>query len=158
MSSYTFWPTIDDHLIFANYTERSLSGAVAEIPLLVGHNDNEAGLFKISYLLAGSVIPGSYWESLNAINGSCSTSERANASIQNGVPTWRYRWFGDFPNLRLTENPDSGAWHGEEITLIWDTEPVTEGFPETAAEKEIAVYTRGAWIAFAKDPRKGLEK
>lgn len=104
---FNFWPTIDETLVFSNYTTQSLAGKVAKVPILVGNNDNEAGLFKISSLLtapAGSPAPGgldsAFWDNFNLIHATCPTGQRANASIQNNIPTWRYRWFGAFPNLQ----------------------------------------------------------
>ena len=43
------------------------------------------------------------------------------------LPTYRYRFFGAFPKVRLTLNPSSGAWHGCEIGLIWLTEATGSG-------------------------------
>ena len=32
-----------------------------------------------------------------------------------GHPTWRYRYYGDFPNMVITTKPYSGAFHGAEV-------------------------------------------
>ena len=112
-STQSFWPTIDDKIIFENYTERSEIGEVAKVPLLIGNNDNESGLFEIDFLIYNITDP-LYGPHFDLVHINCPAGQRANASIENNVPTWRYRWFGDFPDLRLTEDPDSGAWHGEE--------------------------------------------
>ena len=156
--TYGFWPSVDNRLVFVNYTARTMAGEVAKIPLLIGNNENEAGLAKISSLIENEPLPDAFWDYFNLVHFTCPSGQRANASIYSGVPTWRYRYFGNFPNLRLTANPDSGAWHGEEITIIWDTEPITPSVPKTEAEIQIGDYMRGAWLAFAKDPVNGLRR
>lgn len=112
----SFWPTIDNKVIFENYTERSAMGEIAKVPILIGNNDNESGLFVIDFLIFNLSDPIGYGPHFDLVHITCPAGQRANASIENGLPTWRYRWFGDFPDLRLTQNPDSGAWHGEEIS------------------------------------------
>jgi cholinesterase len=64
---------------------------------------------------------------------------------------------GDFPDLELTTFPDSGAYHGSEISVLFDTLGEGNGLPPpTEAEIAIGNYMRGAWAAFAKDPENGL--
>lgn len=113
LPTQSFWPTIDNKIIFENYTQRSEIGEVAKVPLLIGNNDNESGLFEIE-LLIYNISDSLYGPHFDLVHITCPAGQRANASIQNDMPTWQYRWFGNFPDLRLTENPDSGAWHGEE--------------------------------------------
>jgi cholinesterase len=153
-----FGPTIDDVIIFSNYTERSAAGQVAKVPILIGNNDYEIGLILIPYLLANISLPEALLTEVMASNFACPASHRANISQTHNLPVWRYRWFGAFPNLQLTAHPDSGAWHGEEIAVIWDTVPTTPGVPETTQEKEVATYARAAWTGFAKDPSGALKK
>lgn len=102
-----FGPTVDDNIVFANYDE---SRKPAARPVLVGHNDNEPGLFK---MLAPD-LPDVFWQ-LEELQFGCETARRAAYSVLNGNPTWRYRWFGDWENLRLSVDPPSGAWHGSEV-------------------------------------------
>lgn len=154
-----FAPTIDDTVVFSDYPARSASGKVANRPLLIGSNDNEAGLFKPISAAQNIILPQSTWDYLQLVRFTCPTSSRAVASVVNGLPTWRYRWFGDFPNLQLTSVPASGAWHGAEVPVIFGTDLDIQNVTDrTAAESEIAEYVRGAWVAFAKDPAKGLDE
>jgi hypothetical protein len=54
--------------------------------------------------------------------------------------------------------PDSGAYHGSEIPIIFNTPASGEGImTDTVPERELMNYTRGAWAAFAKNPVNGLE-
>jgi hypothetical protein len=156
----SFGPSIDNLTVFQDYPARSSAGNFIKVPLLIGSTDYEAGESAAVDALSNITYPKSYWiaETLNTFT--CPAGIRANISIENNVPTWRYRWFGDFPNIRLTSVPDSGAYHTSEIMSIFDTAPVSapgNGIPP-ATDEEIAIgnYMRGAWAAFAKDPIAGL--
>jgi carboxylesterase type B len=116
---------------------------------LIGNNDNESGLFDIDFLIYNLTDP-IYGPQFDLVHINCPAGQRANASFENDLLTWRYRWFRDFPDLRLTQTADSGAWHGEEITVIWDTIPETPGVPTTDAERKVQKYVQGAWIALPR--------
>jgi hypothetical protein len=60
----SFFPTIDDKIVFGNYTEKSLLGEVAKVPLLIGNNDYESGLFVIDFLIYNITDPvyGPYFD------------------------------------------------------------------------------------------------
>ena len=89
----------------------------------------------------------------------CPIGERALASAVNNAPVWRYRYFGNLPNLKLSTDPDSGAWHGSEVCVLFGTdEDVQHIVKRTPEEEEFEQYMRGAWAVFAKDPERGLLK
>lgn len=148
----SFGPTIDGVVVFSNYTERSLAGNFTKKPMLIGNTDNEAGLFISTSSLQGLSYPDAYWQTFNLIGFTCPTGYRANFSIKANVPTWRYRYFGSFPDTMITSN--AGAWHASDIPILFDTNIVTP--PETTEQVAIGKYMRGAWAAFAKDPENGL--
>jgi carboxylesterase type B len=148
----SFGPTVDDIVVFSDYADKSAAGNFTQKPLLIGNNDNEAGLFSTGFALAGITYPAQSWDTFNLQAFTCPAGIRANVSIANGVPTWRYRYFGDFPDLRIA--PASGAYHGSEVPILFNTTPPSP--PQTPAEIAIGDYMRGAWAAFAKDPVNGL--
>jgi cholinesterase len=155
-SSY-FGPTIDDVVVFSDYPSRSTIGNFIKKPYLLGNTDYEAGLFVTIALFANQTYPTSFWDSFDLSVFSCPSAVRANISIANRVPTWRYRWFGAFPNTRLTTFPDSGAWHASELPILLGNTFTGPGIPpSTEAEVDIGNYMRGSWAAFAKDPENGL--
>jgi hypothetical protein len=161
LAAGSFGPTVDDEVVFSDYTNRSLAGNFIKRPILIGNADYEAGLFKVLAELAGLVYSDDFWNAFNQQGFVCPASARANISITNGVPTWRYRWFGTFPNTNLTSSavPVIGAYHASELPVLFDTAPSGEGIPpNTDAEIAIGAYLRGAWAAFAKDPVAGLGK
>ena len=154
-----FGPTVDNIVVFSDYIQRSAAGKLAKKPLMIGTNNNEAGLFK-PILAAGNVtLSEAEWDFLQFLLFTCSSSERAIVSVLNKIPTWRYRYFGDFPNLELTTVPASGAWHGAEVPVIFGTDlDIQTLTPRTKVERQIATYMLGAWTAFAKDPLNGLNE
>ena len=149
----SFGPTIDDIVVFSDYADKTAAGNFTRKPLLIGNNDNEAGLFVTAFALSGITYPASAWNTFNLQAFTCPTGIRANVSAANGVPTWRYRYFGVFPDLTIATG--SGAYHGSEIPIIFNTTPSDP--PQTSAEIAIGSYMRGAWAAFAKDPVNGLK-
>jgi cholinesterase len=158
-SAPSFVPTVDNTVVFdvTEYKARSLSGKFIQSPLLIGTNDNEEGIFRISDILHGGAQPSSFYEETNLNKFLCPSAARANFSVYNHVPTWRYRWFGVFNNTNLTFTPDSGAYHGSEIPIIFNTPPSGKGVANnTADELAVMAYMGGAWAAFAKDPVNGL--
>ncbi|KAI9745016.1 MAG: hypothetical protein M1818_001294 [Claussenomyces sp. TS43310] len=143
-----FGPTVDHALVFANYSQQT----PASIPVLVGSNDNESGLFRTEFALSNSSVPDFVWDMDNLAEFTCPAGVRANASIAANNPTWRYRFFGVFPNINVSS--EAGAYHGAELQLIFGT---TFSTPKSTVEEiNFEAYIRGAWVAFAKDPVNGL--
>lgn len=144
----SFGPTVDDTVVFSNYTTRS----PAKLPVLIGNTNYEGGLFRTELALDGVFYPDAFWDGFNLQEFTCPTGIRANVSWTANTPIWRYRYFGVFPNIAIST--EAGAWHASELPIIFNT--ATETIPATTAEISIANYMRGAWATFAKDPVKGL--
>lgn len=157
VGSNSFGPSVDGITGLADYPGLSKAGKFAQLPLLIGNNDFETGAYIPIYALKGATFDHEYWVNFANSEFACPVAVRANVSAFHGLPAWRYRWFGNFPNTRLYTNPDSGAWHSSEIPLIWNTLPAGSGIPrDTKEEISIRKYVQGAWAAFAKDPTDGL--
>jgi carboxylesterase type B len=105
-----FGPVVDEELVFSNYTGRKPVAA----PVLVGNTNDEAGLFRI----LAPQTPEEAWPVVNDNTFNCPAALRASESVLHGNPTWRYRYFGVFPNLVLTNKPESGAWHSSEVSSL----------------------------------------
>lgn len=155
-----FGPTVDNSVVFSDYLERSAGGNLIKRPMMIGSTDWEPGLLQPVADALSLNIPKSGWAYLEFSLFTCLTSYRALAGVVNKIPTWRYRYFGDFPNLKLsTVAQDQGAWHGSEIPIIFGTDmDVQNKVARTPEEEAISKYLRGAWTAFAKDPANGLIK
>ncbi|GJC85873.1 cholinesterase [Colletotrichum liriopes] len=143
----SFAPVVDDRLIFADYGIRNS----AKAGYLIGNTENEAGLFKIG----APSLNETYWFGFNLVAYTCPAARRAARAVSAGHPTWRYRYFGDFPNMAVTTTPPSGAWHASELPVLFDTVPQT-AIESTSQEIAVGKYMRGAWAAFAKDTTSGL--
>jgi carboxylesterase type B len=157
MGDVTFGPTVDNITVFSDYPARYLAGQFSKIPMVVGINDNEAGLFALQAAQLNVSVPSSSYDKINLVGFNCPSGLRSNVSVSAGMPTWRYRYFGEFPNTKLTTSPDLGAWHESEIAVLFDTLPTGHGIPaSTSEELAIGKYLRGAWAAFAKNTTGGL--
>jgi cholinesterase len=143
-----FVPSVDEKVVFSNYSTRT----PANVPMLIGNNNYEAGLFRTQLALAGLLYSDTFWDDFNLQEFTCPAGIRANASVAANIPVWRYRYFGIFPDTTISS--EAGAWHAAEIPLLFNTNIAYP--PATEAEVEIGNYMRGAWAAFAKDPQKGL--
>lgn len=154
----SFGPTVDEKIVFADYTQRSIDGKFSKLPLLLGNADNEAGLFRVLDSFINATKSDAYYDAFNKIGFVCPCAQRAAYSIAKNIPTWRYRWFGAFPNTQLTTVPYSGAWHASELPVLFNNPPSGGAIPNnTEAEIAIGSYMRGAWATFAKNPVDGLD-
>lgn len=147
-----FGPTADNKVVFDDYKNRSAAGRFIKKPYLVGNNDYEAGLFRF----LAPQQPDIAWAIFNLGIFTCPAADAALSRALYGVPIWRYRYYGEFPNLRLTLNPNSGAWHASEVFQIFQTAENVTGASNTPEETAISKYLQGAWAAFAKNPASGL--
>lgn len=143
-----FGPTVDDTVVFSNYSERT----PAKLPILLGSNNYEAGLFRTEFAEAGLTFPDLFWDVFTLQEFTCPAGIRANASLNASIPVWRYRYFGVFTNTAISS--EAGTYHGAEMPMIFDTLPPAS----TPEEISISSYMRGAWAAFAKNPAEGLTK
>jgi cholinesterase len=149
-----FGPTPDHKVVFTQnrYEPRQLAGEFIKRPYLTGTNYYEAGLFRIFAGAANLSIPDIDWCLFDLATFTCLAARSALGRALALVPSYRYRYYGEFSNLRLTKKPDSGAWHGSEIPLIWGTVQESTLLANSAIEAEIGKYLQTAWAAFAKNP------
>lgn len=104
-----FGPTADGTRMWDDYSSReSAPGGY-----LVGNTDYEAGMF----LMYRPEWPDIIWRTLNDQLFTCPAARRAKQAASGGHSVWRYRYFGEFPNMAVTHKPSSGAWHGSEVII-----------------------------------------
>ncbi|KAI4154657.1 MAG: hypothetical protein LQ340_001544 [Diploschistes diacapsis] len=149
-----FNPSVDGTTVFSNYDALTQAGQFIKVPVLLGNNDYEAGIIKVLFQEIGITQSNQAWAILNLEDFTCPVGHRA-AGKASQVPVWRYRYFGEWENTRLTFNPDSGAWHGSEIPVVFGTASGS-GVANSAIEVKIGEYIIGAWTSFAKNPSGGL--
>ena len=159
IGSVLFTPFVDGVMVFDDYKVRSAAGKFTKKPLLIGHNDFEASLFDLIQRLKNITLPQSFWYAFDNARFFCPVADRAAVNAKYNLPTWRYRYFGDWPDMRLSKTIYTGAYHGADVNILLDTIPHGTGIPKSTRE-EIAFgkYMRGAWAAFVSDPERGLRE
>jgi cholinesterase len=153
-----FGPTVDNLIVFSDYGRRGRQGEFAQKPLLIGNTYNEAGLFKVFAKAGGDNISEIDWSLFNQGIFQCPTATAANYRFNNGVDVFRYLYFGDFPNLALTRNPPSGAYHTADIPIVFDTAANASGVADTYQETLVENALQSIWAEFAKDPQNALKE
>lgn len=125
-------------------------------PTLIGNNNFESGFYQIGAFVDGISFNTTEQALFNLEAFTCASAIEASARISLGVPTWRYRYFGDWANLRLF--PSSGTYHGSELEMVFGTAATVSGVPSTKTENDTSTYFMKAWATFASDPKAGLEQ
>lgn len=155
-----FLPTIDNVTVFGDYAARTGRG-LAQVPVLIGTNDNEGGLAQALGLANAGInitVGDGTATSTDREDAyyDCPSARRAGKSLAGGLPVWRYRYFGSFPNTQLLDGLESGAWHGSELGVLFGADGAA-GKANTPDEDSIGTLMRGMWAAFAKNPAGGLD-
>lgn len=158
LSQPVFHPTVDNVTVFDNYSAMSAAGSFAKIPYLVGSTDREDGLYRIPAAAENRNLTEQQWFLFNLQGFTCAAARAAFARVKAGVPVWRFRYFGDWPNIRLY--PGSSSYHGTDLQMIFGgiEDIVGPGFPNSAAEEKTMRHMMRAWAAFVKRPATGLSR
>ena len=153
-----FHPTVDDKTVFSlsTYRSRGAAGSFAKIPYLAGNTDHESGFYRLAALSQKIDFSPSQWNLYELEGFTCATRDAVNFRAKQGVPAYRYRYFGTWPNLDLY--PDSGAYHGSDLHMIFGASEDVTGIPPTREEVWTTEYQQRAWAAFVNDPSEGLRK
>lgn len=152
--SAAFWPTIDEKNVFSNYSHRE----AAKVPMLIGSTDYEVGYYKAMAAVYNHYLSDEEWFYFQLAIFTCPASVRSNDSVAAGNPTWRYRYFGSFEELRLRSGvEESAAYHASEVLVLWGTTDLFGG-QESEENRKLGRFMRKAWARFAKNPEKGLER
>lgn len=123
---------------------------------MAGNGNYEAGYYKYSAFAAGVELTEKQWHLFNSAGFDCSSGREVTNRLNNGVPSWRYRYNGEWPNSIMY--PGSGSYHGADVSQVFGTAEDVSGAPNTKPEVEVSHYMMRAWAAFAADPKNGLSK
>jgi carboxylesterase type B len=129
---------------------------------LAGNADHEDGWYRISGWASKLNFTDAQWDLFTQRAFTCPTAYATEYRVQYDVPTWRYRYSGDWDNLRLYNGSaglgpkGSAAYHGSDLGLVFGTAQDITGLPNSAAENDYTKYVQGAWAAFARDSKNGL--
>ncbi|GIZ45428.1 hypothetical protein CKM354_000859500 [Cercospora kikuchii] len=148
--SLSFSTAADNQTRFTNYTDLQSRGLFAQIPTLYSTTNNEA-ITLVTYT-GPSGVNQTEVDLRSASGFSCPGDQAAAAKSSLGVPVWRTRYFGEWPNLNPL--PWLGAYHSSDIPMIFGTSDLLG--EDTEAEREVSEYYQSAWAAFARDPENGL--
>lgn len=147
----SFQPTADNRTRFENYTDSQNRGLFAHLPTIYSTVNNE-GASLVDFNPAG--INQTAADAFTASFASCPGDASAGAKASFGVPVWRTRYFGTWPNLNPL--PWLGAYHSSDIPMIFATSDLRG--PDTQTEAAVSRYYQGTWAAFARDPVDGLKE
>ncbi|USP82103.1 hypothetical protein yc1106_09377 [Curvularia clavata] len=153
-STPPFYPVVDEELVFSDYETLAKAGRFARLPYFLGHNNNEQGYYVIPAFAAGRNITEAQASQFLLESFVCPVSYEANKRVDNGVPTFVYRYYGDWNNTRLY--PTSGAYHGSELHMILGGSEETSGLPETEPQRDTVKLFQRAVAEFTTDPVNGL--
>jgi cholinesterase len=155
-STPPFYPMVDGKIIFEDYLSLASSGSFAKVPYFHGHNDHEQGYYVIPAFAQGRNVTEEQAAQFLLESFVCPHSYEARQRIAAKVPTWVYRYFGDWNNTRLY--PTAGAYHGTELHMLLGGSEDASGLPASKAQKDTVKLFQQAIAAFADDPSGGLTK
>ena len=155
-STPPFYPMVDNNTVFSDYLSLASSGSFAKIPYFHGHNNYEQGYYVIPAFVQGRNVTEEQAAQFLLESFVCPVSYEAKQRVNAKVPTWVYRYFGDWNNTRLY--PTSGAYHGTELHMILGGSQDASGLPASQAQNETSRLFQRAVAAFADDPKSGLSK
>ncbi|KAG8745813.1 hypothetical protein FRC11_012956 [Ceratobasidium sp. 423] len=132
---------------------RITAGKVSKIPLFSGQVDNEGdSLVPFSFDGINQTAADGFTYSILV----CPSSREAQLRVDAGLPTWRYRYSGVYPNL--SPYPFIRTYHTSDVPMWFGAVNTVEGLKDqtTAEQKKQSAYMQGALVAFTKDPKQGL--
>lgn len=154
----SFLPVVDERMVFSNYSARSKAGKVARLPTIISNAANEgSSLVPFPAADPSSGFPQEIILGLDLAGFVCPTYSSTLERNDVSVPVYRYQYAGTFPNL----NPLNwtGAYHGEDIPLVFGTYDLVQGVGEIPPlEVETSRAMQDHVLAFVMDPHSGPQK
>ncbi|KAK2592457.1 hypothetical protein QQS21_009836 [Conoideocrella luteorostrata] len=149
-----FYPTPDDKIVFHDYLERTTQGRFARVPLFGGNNHNEAGYYRIPAYARGVIPTDQQVAQFHLESFTCPVTFQATSRREKHVPSWAWRYVGDWNNTRLY--PTSGAYHGSDLHMIFGASAEVSGLPTVEDQRKLTEVMQKAWFEFSNDPVHGL--
>ncbi|KAB2571009.1 putative secreted lipprotein [Lasiodiplodia theobromae] len=141
-----FQPVKDEHVVFSNYTQRTIDGAIADIPVIIGTTSNEGAAFN-AFDLSGPNETAA--ESFMLDTVLCPLVQSTNDRTAAGYNVYRFWYDGNFTNI--SPLPWMGAFHCSELPLLFGTHPNFRG-NSTPFEYAVSESMQDLWVEFARDP------
>ncbi|KAK8111245.1 alpha/beta-hydrolase [Apiospora kogelbergensis] len=157
-----FRPTVDDRLVFRNYTARGLAGRVARVPALISTTANEQaslakwnpGLNASSGNLPNPPPAQARLDETTLSDFVCVAREASRIRAARNLTTYRYQWAGNYTNL--TPYPWMGAYHASDVPMVFGTYDLHGG--ATRAQRRAAERLQDYVFAFLEDPKDGIQR
>ncbi|KAI0005743.1 alpha/beta-hydrolase [Xylariaceae sp. FL0662B] len=149
-----FRPTVDEKVIFKNYTERAQKGLISKLPALISDTANEQSsliAYPVDNLAAGPNKTDVDKGTLDAFI--CPAFNSSKARAENNLTTYRYQYTGNYTNL--TPFWWMGAYHGADLPMIFGSYNLNGG--ATDFQKRVAETMQDYVFAFLADPEHGLK-
>ncbi|TFK45028.1 carboxylesterase [Crucibulum laeve] len=150
----------DDITIFSDVNARAAAGKFLHVPVLGGTTAQEGDILVVAEELVnlGFTIPVATEAAADVVTlaaFTCPAGVNAQQRVHVNVPTWRYQYQAVFPDI--STRPDLRAYHASEIAIVFGTyNASTSGVPPTPEEIALSKYVQNVWVAFAKNPARGL--
>ncbi|KAF2999223.1 hypothetical protein E8E13_001574 [Curvularia kusanoi] len=147
-----FTPIVDNRTMWANVTDRALSGEFIRKPAIIGTVVNEWGPFLPYNRTFGP-------NQTLADNGTlavflCPSVQTTHERYAGGnATTFRYLYGGNFSNIAPLWW--EGAYHSADLPLIFGTHGIARG-NSTPFEIEVSKKMQDYFLAFVEDPEHGL--
>jgi carboxylesterase type B len=150
-NSRNFLPTPNDFNVFnqSQYLLKGNRGEFARVPSFIGTNENE-GTTLGSYGVSAEAL-------VTRVAFTCPAGEYVGDRFNASVPTWQYRYQGQWPNL----NPPGtklGTFHSAEISMVFGTYNLSRVANATTEQIRTSKVMQDAWTVFAADPSNGLKR
>ncbi|KAG8816753.1 hypothetical protein FRC17_000201 [Serendipita sp. 399] len=150
-----FGPVIDNQTVFTTdeYKRRGRAGYFAKVPILTGTTNDEGDLF--AWNRATNTVNETLSLGVTLVGFRCPDALQAGYSILSGVPTYRYRYLGQFPTI---SPPPLRAFHAADLLILLGTSQgrAPNAPPPTALEQQATAYLQNAYSAFISNPANGL--
>jgi para-nitrobenzyl esterase len=157
-------PITDGAIVPANADRQFAQGAEAQIPAIIGNNDDELGFVPAGFLpMVNAPALATLGAHADRVSAAYGTPENATRHIAADVmftepalafarwhgrsaPTWLYR-FGYVPAAR--RKPGTGAAHATDVIFQFDNLAHAD-FAATAEDRAVAGRIADLWVNFAK--------
>lgn len=142
-----FAPYADDKVLPSNISAKGEAGDFAKLPYLVGHVDDEAAFFVVVAFAYTNLTPEQsdaipvfaiqpVLDLITLYGWTCPTAEASSFRVKQGVPVWRYRYFGgNYTNTYI--KPFGSAYHTSELPVLFGTAPSVTGIPDSEVEAAV---------------------
>ena len=144
-----FTRQVDGKYVFANYTERYLSGSIAKIPKIIGTTAREASALVLVPLSNYTAGPSPELIDSQTLSTVCAAHNTSVLRDQIGLSTYRYEWAGNFSNIAPV--PWLGAYHYSDLYMLFGTYHITPGVAPPV-EVQASERMQDWFLAFVKDP------